>query len=63
MNPRIYSPRSSTKPLKSHRFGVAGFAVTLSIGIVASFFSAIYVTRTLFMIYVSRRKASDPISI
>jgi preprotein translocase subunit SecD len=42
---------------------VRGFAVTLSIGIVASFFSAIYVTRTLFMIYVSRRKASDPISI
>jgi preprotein translocase subunit SecD len=42
---------------------VRGFAVTLSIGIVASFFSAIYVTRTLFMIYMSRRKASDPISI
>ena len=63
MKPRKYFPRSSTKPLKSPRFGVGGFAVTLSIGIVASFFSAIYVTRTLFMIYVSRRKASDPISI
>ena len=42
---------------------VRGFAVTLSIGIVASFFTAIYVTRTLFLIYLSGRKASDPISI
>jgi preprotein translocase subunit SecD len=42
---------------------VRGFAVTLSIGIVASFVSALYVTRTLFLVYVSRKKASDPISI
>ncbi len=42
---------------------VRGFAVTLSIGIVASFFSALYVTRSLFLIYLSRKKASDPISI
>ena len=42
---------------------VRGFAVTLSIGIVASFFSALYVTRTLFLIYLSGKKASDPISI
>ena len=42
---------------------VRGFAVTLSIGIVASFFSALYVTRTFFLIYVSGKKASDPISI
>ncbi|MCH7932739.1 MAG: protein translocase subunit SecD [Gemmatimonadetes bacterium] len=42
---------------------VKGFAVTLSIGIVASFFSALYVTRTLFLIYLSGKKASDPISI
>jgi preprotein translocase subunit SecD len=42
---------------------VRGFAVTLSIGIVASFFSALYVTRTLFLLYLSRRKSSDPISI
>lgn len=34
---------------------VQGFAVTLSIGIVASFFSALFVTRTLFQIYLSRR--------
>ncbi len=42
---------------------VRGFAVTLSIGIVASFFSAIYVTRTLFLIYLSGKKTADPISI
>lgn len=42
---------------------VRGFALTLSIGIVASFFSALYVTKTLFLIYLSGKKASDPISI
>jgi protein-export membrane protein SecD len=42
---------------------VRGFAVTLSIGVVASFFSAIFVTRTFFVLYLSRMKASDPISI
>jgi len=42
---------------------VQGFAVTLSIGIVASFFSALYVTRTFFTLYLSGKKASDPISI
>ena len=42
---------------------VKGFAVTLSIGIVASFVSALYVTRTLFLIYLSRRNSTDPISI
>ena len=42
---------------------VRGFAVTLSIGIVASFLSATYVTRLLFLIYLSGRKTSDPISI
>ena len=42
---------------------VRGFAVTLSIGIVASFFSALFVTRTLFMFYLSGKKASDLISI
>jgi preprotein translocase subunit SecD len=49
-----------------YQFGtgpVRGFAVTLCIGIVASFISAIYITRTLFMIYLSRKAASDPISI
>ena len=42
---------------------VQGFAVTLSIGIVASFFSALFVTRTLFLLYLSGKRASDPISI
>ncbi len=42
---------------------VRGFAVTLSIGIIASFFSALYVTRTFFLVYLSGKKASDPISI
>ena len=42
---------------------VRGFAVTLCIGIVASFFSALFVTRTLFMMYLSRKRGSDPISI
>jgi preprotein translocase subunit SecD len=42
---------------------VRGFAVTLSIGIVASFFSALFVTRTFFLAYLSRKRSSDPISI
>ena len=42
---------------------VQGFAVTLSIGIVASFISAVFVTRTFYLIYLSGKKASDPISI
>jgi preprotein translocase subunit SecD len=42
---------------------VRGFAVTLSIGIIASFVSALFVTKTFFLIYLTRRKASDPISI
>jgi len=42
---------------------VKGFAVTLSIGIVASFFSALFVTRSFFLVYIHGKKASDPISI
>jgi preprotein translocase subunit SecD len=42
---------------------VRGFAVTLSIGIVASFFTAVFITRTFFMIYLERRRAADAISI
>lgn len=42
---------------------VRGFAVTLSIGIVASFFTAIFVTRAFFLLYVGKKKATDPISI
>ena len=42
---------------------VRGFAVTLTIGILASFFSAVFVTRTLFMIYLDRKTPTEPISI
>lgn len=42
---------------------VAGFAVTLSVGILASFFSAVFVTKTLFLIYLNRKKPTEPISI
>jgi preprotein translocase subunit SecD len=42
---------------------VRGFAVTLSIGIVASFFSALFVTRSFFLAYIAGKKTSDPISI
>jgi len=49
-----------------YQFGtgpVRGFAVTLSIGIVASFFSAVYVTRTLFLFYLTRRDTARELSI
>jgi protein-export membrane protein SecD len=42
---------------------VRGFAVTLTIGILASFFSAVFVTRTFFMIYLDRKAPTEPISI
>ncbi|HEX6940671.1 MAG TPA: protein translocase subunit SecD [Longimicrobiales bacterium] len=48
------------------RFGtgpVRGFAVTLSIGIIASFFSAVFVTRTLFLLYLKRKRAVEALSI
>jgi protein-export membrane protein SecD len=42
---------------------VRGFAVTLSIGIVASFFTAVFITRTFFLLYLERRRTADAISI
>ncbi|HET7275782.1 MAG TPA: protein translocase subunit SecD [Longimicrobiaceae bacterium] len=42
---------------------VQGFAVTLAIGIVASLFTAIFVTRTFFMLYLSRRPTAQGVSI
>lgn len=42
---------------------VRGFAVTLIIGVIASFFSAVFITRTFFMIYMDRKPATKPISI
>jgi len=35
---------------------VKGFAVTLTIGIIASMFTAVYVTRTIFHIYTGRKR-------
>lgn len=42
---------------------VRGFAVTLAIGIVASVFTAIFVTRTFFMLYLQRRPGAETVSI
>ncbi len=42
---------------------VKGFAVTLTMGIIASFFSALYVTRTLFLLHLSRRRNVEALSI
>ncbi len=42
---------------------VRGFAVTLVIGIAASMFTAIFVTRTFFMIYLDRRPTAQTVSI
>ena len=42
---------------------VQGFAVTLAIGIIASFFSAVFVTRTLFLVYLERKRATQTLSI
>ena len=42
---------------------VRGFAVTLSIGIIASFFTALYVTRMLFLVYIQGKTAGDTVSI
>ncbi len=42
---------------------VRGFAVTLTIGVLASFFTAVYIVRTFFLIYLDRKKPTEPISI
>jgi protein-export membrane protein SecD len=43
---------------------IQGFAVTLAIGIIASMFTAIFVVRTLFMLYLERRSpAAQGLSI
>jgi preprotein translocase subunit SecD len=49
-----------------YQFGtgpVKGFAVTLSIGIVASFFSAVFVVRTFMLIWLESRSPSAELSI
>jgi preprotein translocase subunit SecD len=42
---------------------IRGFAVTLAIGIIASMFTAIFITRTFFMLYLERRTAAQTVSI
>jgi preprotein translocase subunit SecD len=42
---------------------VKGFAVTLIMGIIASMITAIFVTRTFFMIWLQRRPAMSTLSI
>ena len=42
---------------------VQGFAVTLAVGLIASFFSAVFVTRTFFLMYMDRRRGAETISI
>jgi len=42
---------------------VRGFAVTLSMGIVASFFTALYLTRTLFILYLRGAGAGKGVKI
>ena len=42
---------------------VKGFAVTLIMGIIASMITAIFVTRTFFMIWLERRPAMATLSI
>jgi preprotein translocase subunit SecD len=42
---------------------VRGFAVTLILGVAASLVSAVYVTRTLFLLYLNRRTQPQTLSI
>lgn len=49
-----------------YQFGtgpIRGFAVTLVLGIIMSMFTAIFVSRILFDLYLSRRPADKPVSI
>ncbi len=42
---------------------IRGFAVTLSVGILASLFTAIFVSRWLFDLFLSRRERVEVLSI
>ena len=59
-------PRKRIAALFLFQFGtgpIRGFAVTLSIGIFASLFTAIFVSRWLFDLVLSRRRRVDRLSI
>ena len=42
---------------------IRGFAVTLAVGVIASFFTAVFTTRTLMDLYLERRKSVQNLSI
>ena len=42
---------------------VKGFAVTLIMGIIASMITAVFVTKTFFLIWLDRRPAMSTLSI
>ncbi|HEU0053930.1 MAG TPA: protein translocase subunit SecD [Longimicrobium sp.] len=42
---------------------IRGFAVTLALGVIASFFTAVFTTRTLMMLYLERQRSAQTISI
>jgi len=42
---------------------IRGFAVTLAMGVIASFFTAVFTTRTLMSLYLERRKSVQGLSI
>ena len=49
-----------------YQFGtgpIKGFAVTLGFGIIASFFTALFVTKTFFLFYLERRGPTEELSI
>jgi len=49
-----------------YQFGtgpIKGFAVTLMFGIIASFFTALFVTKTFFLFYLERRGPTEELSI
>jgi preprotein translocase subunit SecD len=42
---------------------IRGFAVTLAVGVIASFFTAVFTTRTLMSLYLERRSSVQSLSI
>jgi preprotein translocase subunit SecD len=42
---------------------VRGFALALSVGVLTALLGAVFVTRTLFLMYLRRRRPSDPIPL
>ena len=51
------------RDMLSRRLERKGFAVTLLAGIVASLFTGVFVVRTFYLIWLSRNKAAETLSI